>query len=184
VLWVPLASQQPLAKVADRSMWDTTTEYRVTDDVLTLSEWEPNIAAIDPISGVSGITWSDWRPFQVADITGRMIQFRIKLQSFSDTVRAVVDDGLIEIDAVDRVWKAFDLSVPSTGLRVTFDQAFIRTPVLAITIENSTTAVRYEATNRDRFGFDILLRNNAGTAVSGQIDVAALGMGKEQTTSL
>lgn len=184
VLWVPLASQVPLAKVADRSMWDTTAEYRVTDDVLTLTEWEPNIAAIDPISGVADVSWSEWRPFQVADITGRMIQFRIRLQSFSDSVRTVVDDGLIEIDAVDRVWKAYDLVVPSTGLRVTFTQPFLRTPVLAITIENSTTAIRYEATNRDRFGFDILLRNSAGTAVAGQIDVAALGMGKEQTTSL
>lgn len=179
--WVPLASAIPLSS-AQSSQFNTMLEVRTSNEVSFIKDWVPIASAI-PIGGANINAWSPWRPCEVGDFTGRLFQFRLRMQSFDPYVKAVVDDGLIEIDVRDRIDRFNDLIVSSTGLTVNFDPAFMEPPTLAITTENSQ-AVRYEITNKSRIGFDIDLFDETGKAVAGQIDVLALGYGREKPTSI
>jgi hypothetical protein len=119
----------------------------------------------------------------VGDFTGRLFQFRIRVQSFNPYVKAVVDDGLIEVDVKDRIDRFSDLLVPVGGLTINFDPAFMETPTLAVTTENST-ATSKEIINKSRTAFTIKLFDEAGANVAGQIDVLALGYGRERQASI
>jgi predicted phage tail protein len=181
VNWVPLASAIPLSR-AQSSQFNTMLEVRTSDEVSFINEWNPLASAI-PIGGARPDSWSIWRPCEVGDFTGRLFQFRLRMQSFDPFVKAVIDDGLIEIDVRDRIDRFNNLIVPPIGITVNFDPAFMEPPTLAITTENSQ-AVRYEVTNKSRIGFDIDLFDEAGNAVAGQIDVLALGYGREKPTRI
>jgi predicted phage tail protein len=181
VNWIPLASAIPLAR-AQSSLFNTMLEVRTANDAYFMKDWMPLSSAI-PIGGASPDAWSVWRPCEVGDFTGRLFQFRIRMESFDPYVKAVVDDGMIEIDVRDRIDRFNDLTVTTTGLTVQFDPAFMEPPTLAITTENSQ-AVRYEISNKTRTSFDIDLFDELGKPVSGQIDVLALGYGREKPTRI
>jgi hypothetical protein len=181
VNWVPLASAIPLAR-AQSSQFNTMLEVRTAESANFMKDWLPLASAI-PIGGANPNAWSVWRPCEVGDFTGRLFQFRIRMQSFDPYVKAVVDDGLIEIDVRDRIDRFNDLMVPTTGLTVQFDPAFMEPPTLAITTENSQ-AVRYEISNKSRTAFDIDLFDENGKPTAGQIDVLALGYGRERPTKI
>jgi hypothetical protein len=135
----------------------------------------------DPIASGSA-TWSPWRVITVGDVTGRMVQFRYYFTSRNPWVKARLDSGLIVIDVKEWTWHQNDIAVPQTGIRVDFSPAFADTPTLAVTLEN-TTATRYEITNKSRTGFDIDLFDGA-VATAGQIDVSAIGYGRQAVTSI
>ena len=179
--WVPLASARPLSR-AQSSQFNAMLEVRTADEVNFIKDWVPLASAV-PIGGANLDAWSPWRPCEVGDFTGRLFQFRIRMQSFDPYVKAVIDDGLIEIDVRDRIDRFNDLVVTTTGLTVNFDPAFMEPPTLAITTENSQ-AVRYEISNKSRTAFDIDLFDESGNPVAGQIDVLALGYGREKPTSI
>jgi predicted phage tail protein len=177
VNWVPLSIAKPLAK-AQSSQYNTMLELRTADDVQFMSSWLPLASAI-PINTAGGDGWSPWRPCEVGDFTGRLFQFRIRMQSFDPYIKAVMDDGLIEIDVRDRIDRYSDLPVSATGLNVNFDPAFMEPPTLAVTTENST-AVTHTISNKTRIGFTVQLFDESGSAVAGQVDVLALGYGREK----
>jgi hypothetical protein len=167
------------------TQWNTRLEYRVVDTTVVMSQWIPLSNPIaDPISGGS-IGWSEWRPIEVGDVTGRLIGLRIKLESFAPSVKAVVTDALVEIDAPDRTLKGQNLSVPVAGVRVDFITPFMFKPTVVITIDNAVTNLRYQVSAVDKFGFTVNLYNIAsGAAASGVVDWAALGAGKIRTAAI
>lgn len=177
VNWTPLASVLSLSSVVS-SQFNAMLEVRTANEVNFMGDWTPIASAI-PIGGANPEAWSPWRPCEVGDFTGRIFQFRIRMQSFDPLVRAVVDDGLIEVDVKDRIDRFSDLAVPSTGLTVNFDPAFMEPPTLAVTTEN-TTASRHAITAKSRTSFTVQLFNASGVAVAGQVDVLALGYGRER----
>jgi hypothetical protein len=89
----------------------------------------------------------------------------------------------VEVDVKDRIDRFSDLAVPVGGLTVNFDPAFMDIPTLAITTENSV-ATSKEITNKSRTAFTVKLFNESGAAVAGQIDVLALGYGRERQASI
>lgn len=177
VNWTPLASARPLSNVTS-SQYNVMLEVRTANEVNFMADWTPIASAI-PIGGANPEAWSPWRPCEVGDFTGRIFQFRIRIQSFDPLIKAVVDDGLIEIDVKDRIDRFSDLTVPSAGLTVNFDPAFMEPPTLAVTTEN-TTASRHAITAKSRTSFTVQLFNASGVAVAGQVDVLALGYGRER----
>jgi hypothetical protein len=181
VNWVPLASVPALSR-AQSFQFNAMMEVRTADEVNFMKDWTPLASAL-PIGGANIDVWSPWRPCEVGDFTGRLFQFRVRLQSFDPYVKAVLDDGLIEIDVRDRIDRFNDLTVTTTGLTVNFDPAFMEPPTLAITTENSQ-AVRYEISNKSRTAFDIDLFDEMNNPVSGQIDVLALGYGREKASKI
>jgi hypothetical protein len=181
--WTPMAEARPLS-MANASDWNIRLEYRTANQVEVMDDW---LTLDDPICNplqedyTQGY-WSVWRPLEVSDITARLIQFRVKMESFNTDVRPVLIDGLVEVDAVDRIWRKNNIPVPVGGVRVLYDPPFMDKPTVAVSME-ATTAIRYEMTNLNRQGFDIKLFD-ATAAVAGQIDVSALGMGREKLNSI
>ena len=176
--WIPLSIARPLAR-ANSSQFNAILEYRVANKVTVMADWTPKIAVAVPIGG-AGSGWSEWRPITVGDITGRIVQFRVKMESFDQRVRPVLDNGLIEIDVVDRVWKSHDIAIAATGTRVNFDPAFIYVPTLAITVDDGT-AIRYVVENRTAEGVDVQLFDNGNKQIAGRVDIAALGWGRKRS---
>jgi hypothetical protein len=176
--WTPLSIARPLA-CANSSQFNAILEYRVANKVTVMADWTPKIAVAVPIGG-AGSGWSEWRPITVGDITGRIVQFRVKMESFDPHVRPVLDNGLIEIDVVDRVWKSHDVAIAATGTRINFDPAFIYVPTLAITVDDGT-AIRYVVENRTAEGVDVKLFDNGNKQIAGRVDVAALGWGRKRS---
>jgi hypothetical protein len=179
--WTPLASAIPISKVQS-SQFSAMLEVRTADDADFMINWNPLASAIPLVkAGYKG--WSAWRPCEVGDFTGRLFQFRIRIQSFDENVRTVIDDGLVEIDVRDRIDRYSDLVVPKSGLTVNFVPAFMETPTLAITTENSK-ATSKKVFNKSRTAFTVQLFDEFGVAVDGQVDVLAMGYGREQQTSI
>jgi predicted phage tail protein len=165
--------------------WNTRLEYRVVDTTVSMSQWIPLSNPIaDPISGAS-TGWSEWRPIEVGDVTGRLIGLRVKMESFSANVKAVLTDALVEIDAPDRTLKGQNLNVPVAGVRVEFITPFMFKPTVVITIDNAVVNLRYQVSAVDKYGFNVNLYNIAsGAATAGVVDWAALGAGKIRTAAI
>jgi hypothetical protein len=181
VTWKPLSSIKALAS-AQSAQFNVMLEVRTANELSAMVEWTP-LASAMPIGGAKPSSWSVWRPCEVGDFTGRLFQFRLRMQSFNPYVKAVMDDGLVEIDARDRIDRYKDVIVPTSGLTFNFDPSFMEPPTLAITTENSS-AVRYAIADRNRTNFNITLFDANDNKVAGQIDILALGYGREKTTSI
>lgn len=171
------------AAVEFEENWDCWLEYRAIDQLDVIANWVPSLADV-PSMSLGTSEWGPWRAIRVGDATGRAFQFRIVGEAERDGIIIIVTQGAFEIDMTDRTWRVSNLSVPPSGLTVNFDPAFGAPPVIAVTIEGSTTAISYKATNLTRTAVTITLYNAAGTAVSGQIDLAALGYGKQRSSGL
>jgi hypothetical protein len=183
VYWTPLSDVRPLVR-ANSSDWNVRLEYRTIDQIEVMDNWATLDDAIcNPLEENYENYWSVWRPIEVGDVTARLLQFRVLMESFNPDVRPSMVDGLVEVDAVDRIWRKNDIAVPIGGTRVIYDPPFIAKPTIAISLEN-TTAVQYEIATSDRTGFNIKLFDPSKVEVIGQIDVSALGMGREKTTSI
>jgi hypothetical protein len=182
--WDPVSSVMPLTK-ATSADWNVSLEYSTNDSSIPMASWVPNVAdpIADPIAGTNGANWSPWRHIQVGDITGRFIKFRIKFESFNLNVKALLDDSLIVLDVIDRIWRANDVTIAIAGTRINFDPPFQEPPIVVVTIDGSQTASRYTAT-KDAYGVTINLYDPQGAQTAGQVDVAALGYGRERASSI
>jgi hypothetical protein len=180
-VWIPLSIARPLSS-ATSAQYNCMLEVRTADEIQFISSWQPLASAI-PINTIGGKGWSAWRPCEVGDFTGRLFQFRIRVQSFDPYIKAVLDDGLVEIDVRDRIDRFSNLPVPANGLDIDFNPAFMEPPTLAVTTENST-AVTHTISNKTRIGFTVQLFDESLLPVAGQIDVLALGYGRERPTSI
>jgi hypothetical protein len=128
--------------------------------------------------------WSEWRTLTVSDVTAKYIQFRIKITSRDKNLRVILTDGHVELDAADWIFRKNDIAVPPTGYDITYIPAFMDKPVIAVSIEGSTTALNYKATNQTRHGCHIELLDEHGTPVAGHCDLSALGQGRQRATSI
>jgi hypothetical protein len=166
----------------DDRNWDCWLEYRAVDQMDVIADWDP-LSSIASMA-MGGSEFGPWRAIRVGDATGRFFQFRLVAYAESEGVMILVTDGTVEVDMPDRTFRVSNLAVPASGLTVNFNPAFAAPPIIAVTLEGSGQAVRYAATNLTRTAVTIRLYNSAGTAVSGQIDLAALGYGRERTTGV
>lgn len=177
--WIPIANQRPLAPFYNE-WWKAVLEVRASNTSTVMADWTPlSSPTADPIGGSRDDAWTPWRPIQVGDVTGRFLQFRLHVYSYDPDIRAVLDDAHVDIDVKERRWFSEDQPVPAAGTSFYFDPAFQDVPTVAITL-NGGTATRYEISSKDRLGFFIKLFNGS-TAVAGNIDIAAIGWGKEKT---
>jgi hypothetical protein len=179
--WVPLASARPLSR-ANSANFAVELQYRTNDHTRVMRDWIP-IASQIPLNMGSG-DWSEWRTLTVSDVTAKYIQFRIKITSRDKNLRVILTDGHVELDAADWIFRKNDIAVPPTGYDITYIPAFMDKPVIAVSIEGSTTALNYKATNQTRHGCHIELLDEHGTPVAGHCDLSALGQGRQRATSI
>lgn len=178
--WVPIANQRPLAP-GYAGYWVIALEYRASNTSAVMADWLPNLdsAQAKPIGGSRADAWTPWRGIQVGDVTARFLQFRIRANSKDPNISVILDSAATDIDVKERRWFLEDQPVPIGGQQFFYEPPFQFTPTIAITT-NGGTATRYEITAKDKRSFTIQLFNGV-TAVAGNIDIAAIGWGKEKT---
>jgi len=169
----------------DPQLWDCWLEYRAIDQNDFMSDWA-DLQGLPNLLGTTG-QFTEWRIISaVGDVTGRIIQFRLRVFSKSPNIKTYVTDGSVKIDVTDRIWSVNDQVIPSVGQRIVFDPAFMfDTIAVAVSIDGNDSPVRAVTTNKNRLGFDLSLVNVLDqTPVSGKVDILVRGQGKERTYSI
>ena len=142
------------------SQWDVSMQVSTTDD--------------DP-SGSP--TWSAWMDLVAGDFSARAYRFRLLLETQQTDVTPIVSSVTVNIDMPDRVIAGNDLTVPVSGLSITFSPAYKVLQGVAIAAQGLATGDYADISNKDETGFDIVFRNSAGTPVERTLDYVAKGYG-------
>jgi hypothetical protein len=168
--------------------WNVITEYRATDEILSMADWV-HLYDIEHINEGVGQGFTDWRPIPtIGDATGRVFQFRVKLESLTPNVTPRLFDALIKADMPDRT-DNFENQVshainPTT---ITYSKRFngpAPSPNVQITIDNPQSGDYWEFANKTLEGFDIRFYDVTNTQVVRQFDVAAKGYGSRHTVTI
>jgi len=126
-------------------------------------------------------TWSDWQAFSVSDITARAFEFRLVLSSTDTNVTPVVSALSVTIDMSDRVVSGSDITFTGTT-NITFDDPFVVTPAIGLSLADLTNGDRYTITNKTRTGFTINTFTGGSASTNAvTLDYVAKGYGKELT---
>lgn len=163
--WPTLADVPRLASGGGAD-WSASLEFRTTLD--------------DPAEE----GWSEWRPFSMADVEARAMQFRLTIASLDGGATKVeVASVKVIIDVPDRVEAANDVTVAAAGMNVTFAEAFRVTPAIAVTGQDLATGDYWAITAQNRTGFTVRFYNAAGSGVERTADWIAKGYGREYSVT-
>ena len=98
----------------------------------------------------------------------------------SDSSRNIAITSLgVTIDMPDRNEKASNVTVPTSGLTVSYSNSFKAVPYLGVTIQNSSTGDYWTTSNETVNGFSIVIYNSGGTAIQKNINWMATGYGRK-----
>ena len=122
-------------------------------------------------------TWTAWQPLIIGDFLARGYEFRVIVTSTDSTRNIDISTLSISIDIPDRNERAVDVTVTTSGLNVTYANAFKDIPFLGITGRNMQTDEYWTLTNETRTGFSIIIYNTSG-AVERKINWIATGYGR------
>ena len=148
--------------------WHIDIEYRITND--------------DPAD--TGVEWSEWFPFLISSLSFRAIQFRAKMETNNVLVVPIIEKLSMIIDMPDRIERAEDLTVTSSGVAVTYINPFIATPALSILLQNADSNDKIEFVEKNNSGFTIKVYNTVSeTYVERTFDYIASGYGKKSNNS-
>lgn len=124
--------------------------------------------------------WSAWEEFTASTKTFWGAQFKIELYTSLPNSTPLVDSLAITADVLDRISGAPNVSCPSGGLTVTFDQAFMATPTVHIDGQGLNTGDYHRVTSKSATGFTVQFFNSSGTGVARTFDWVAKGYGYRQ----
>lgn len=168
--------------------WNVEVEYRATDVFAAMSDWE-SLAVIDHINFGAGTGFTDWRPIPTTgDATGRIFQFRVKLQSIAPNVSPRLFDSTIHVDMPDRI-DSFEnlISHASEATVVTYEQVFKGpgdTPNVQISIDDAESGDYWSFDFKTLAGFAIRFYDSNDNQVVRQFDVVAKGYGRRHTATI
>jgi predicted phage tail protein len=181
VNWTTLAVVPTLSTVGV-SDWEVQTQYRSTDTFNTISLW-PSLDVIDALSEGFEDLWTDWRPFNMGDATGRIFQFRIRLVSNKVSVSPRIFEATIKADMPDRVDNYNNLvSDASLGYTVSYSPAFKgpgSSPNIQVSVENAQSGDYWTFTSRTLDGFTIKFFDSGDAGVSRTFDTMIKGYGRK-----
>lgn len=178
--WLTMASINPIAGTFTEDDYDVAAYIRTRNDVDVMSNW-PTLASVDYLSFGNELTTTPWQRFTNADFTGRIFQLKLQLEGNADQdVSPVVFDANIVANWTDRVISDADII---SGTDVTFDNAFVNTPVVQITAqENVSIGDYYLLSNKTPDGFKVQFYNSSDVAINTpKYDWIAKGFGKKYT---
>lgn len=185
--WVHLSEVDHLS-TSDSDDWNAIAEYRATDEILAMSDWA-HLTDIEHINEGGGAGFTDWRPIPtIGDATGRVFQFRVKLESLTPNVTPRLFDATVKADMPDRIDSFENLSSTASGfLQVTYEKRFngpAPSPNVQISIDNGQTGDYVEYANKSLEGFQIKIYDKTNTQVIRQFDVQAKGYGSRHTVTI
>ena len=172
-------------ETAPTDAWDCWLEVRGTGRLNFISTWETMAEQPDMI-GSGGQEWSDWRRIMVGDVTCKLLQMRIVARAYDPSVKVVVTDGSVIIDALDRQWSKNDIELPQGVTTIFMDPPFMFDDIaVAISIDGDVKPLTARVTNKNRLSFDIELFDIMdGSTSSGKVDAIVRGQGRERIESI
>ena len=182
VNWPTLAEIDPIAS-ANASDWDAYLETRTAQDGVFMADWLPNIAAIDPIASGIDENWTEWKQFNVADLTARLLAFRVRTRSNRFT-RVVVISAKVIVDYPDRTVSDYNINSGTGGINIIFTNQFAGIPALGITQDDWQQGDYYSITNKTAAGFAIEFFDSGSSSVARIFDWTAKGFGKSAPVNL
>ena len=185
--WAHLSDIDSLTTVLSDD-WSVSIEYRATDVFLAMSDWE-HLSDIDHLNYGTGVGFTSWRPIPtVGDVTGRVFQFRTRLQSFTPNVSPRLFDATIKIDMPDRIDSFENLtSHASLATEISYAQRFRgpgTTPNVQVSIDNAETGDYWEFEEKTLAGLKIRFFDKTDTQVVRQFDLVAKGYGRRHTVTI
>ena len=116
-----------------------------TGDLLT-GEWDvtPQIR----ISETDENGFNEWQDLYFGSYTGKLIQFRLILESKNGTVNAVVTRFRITLDVPDRVIAGKDIIIPIGGLTIPIDPPYVNIPTVLSNGQNLNVGDRVNVSNK------------------------------------
>ncbi len=181
--WATLSAVSLLAN-SRTSEWDVEAQYRATESLNLIEDWV-TLDSIDPIGGGSDDVFTPWRKFTIGDVTGRIIQFRLKLISNKLSVSPRVFDGTIRADMPDRVDTFNNILAPDTGYTVTYSPEFkgpSPSPNVQISIDDAESGDYWVFTSKTLLGFTIQFYDRNDVAVSRTFDASVRGFGRRSNS--
>ena len=173
---------------ADSDDWSVMAQYRATNEILTMSDTD-HLSDLEHLNDGVGEGFTEWRDIPTTgDATGRVFQFRVKLQSLTPNVTPRLFDATIQTDMPDRLESFENLtSHPTDAYQVTYSKKFhgpSPSPNVQITIDDGQTGDYWEFENKNLEGFQIRIYDKDGIQVSRQFDVHAKGYGHRHTVAI
>lgn len=118
-------------------------------------------------TSIDEITYGDWTRLQVSQCTARFFKFRLLLNSYKPGINLLVSQLKVTLDMIDRTESGLATSLVSGVQTVNFSRAYKRIPdAVGVTLQNGQSGDFIEITNITASGFQIRIRNSAGTLVA------------------
>lgn len=182
--WADLESVDALTHVTHAD-WDAQVQYRGTESHNPISDWA-SLSVIDSMFNGAAAEFSEWRTFTMGDATARILQFRIKLNSFKANVTPRVFDMTVRIDMPDRVDSFENLVADVTnGKVVTYLPAFngpTPSPNVQISIDGAESGDYWAFDYKTLSSLLIRFYDKDDNPVERQFDIAIKGYGRKSTS--
>lgn len=173
---------------AIHSDWNAALQYRATESFASMADWE-ELQLVDHINLGAGVGFTDWRDIPTTgDATGRIFQFRTRLESFAANVTPRVFDTTVKADMPDRT-DSFENQISSASevTAIVYDPVFKgpgTSPNIQISIDNGASGDYWTFDYKTLEGFGIRFYNSSNIQVVRQFDVVAKGYGRRHTATL
>lgn len=126
-----------------------------------------------------GATWSNWYPLNNNSVGARHFEFK-------STIEMAFDYQNIEISALAALIKmkkrgqsASNVTVPNTGLSITYSRAFYSTPTFTATLVDGQTGDYFVFASESRTGINVTIKDSSNVAVQRVINWYAFGTGEQ-----
>lgn len=178
--WVHLSDVDHL-NTTTHDDWGIALQYRTTNEFNSMADWV-HLSLVDHLNFGAGAGFTDWRDIpMVGDVTGRLFQFRIRLDSFKPNVTPRVYDTTVEAVMPDRLESVNNIvSDIDQAVTVTYSSAFAGpdpTPTVQISIDAGETGDYWTFDSKTLEGFSIRFFDKNGVQVVRQFDAVAKGFG-------
>ncbi|WP_026641111.1 host specificity factor TipJ family phage tail protein [Bordetella petrii] len=150
------------------------TDVLANDDVLSGSDAQ--YYRVQPqfrVAGEDGV-FGPWRNPVPGVVSGRFFDFRLSVATQVPTIIPFVRHFAWVVDVPDLIEQGTDVTVPDTGLTVTYSKTFHAQPNTHIAILDAQDGDRFVLTNQTLSGFDVQAMNGS-TPVERQINWRSQG---------
>lgn len=122
-------------------------------------------------------TWSPYEPITTAFYTFRALRAKVIMAGNGTNVTPSIEELRIVVDMEDRVEKALNITVPASGLTVTYAEAFNATPTLVPALLDGVVGDVVSITDETPEGFKYAV-TNGGVGVERHINYHVIGYGR------
>lgn len=182
--WTSLHSIAHLSSVTHDD-WNVALEYSTSTEFDSMSDWT-SLHSVGHINFGGGAGFTPWRDIpQVGDVTGRIFQFRVRLESLTPNVTPRLFDTTVNAYMPDRQESGDNIvSSASLATTVAYATSFAGpgvTPIVQISIDNAASGDYWTFDTKTLDGFAIRIYDKNGTQVSRSFDYVAKGFGHKNS---